>query len=95
MDDPDRPGAAFLLIDLELANTFLDIADTAHGETRERNIVNAWTAHNSITNLSSRDGLTDSELLTQYWADTPRGRCCFDFKCSVANALGCQPNTGG
>jgi len=28
MDDPDRPGASFLRADLDLANSFLDIADT-------------------------------------------------------------------
>ena len=64
MDDPDRVGPSFLLTDLEVANTFLDIADTAQGERRERNIVNAWTAHNSIMNLASRVGLTDSELFS-------------------------------
>jgi len=56
MDDPDRVGASFLLMDLEVANTFLDIADTAQGERRERNIANTWAAHNSIMNLASRVG---------------------------------------
>ena len=64
MDDPDRVGASFLLTDLEVPNTFLDIADTGQGERQERNIAKAWTAHNSIMNLASRVGLTDSELFS-------------------------------
>jgi len=64
MSDSD-PGVSFLLVDLDLANTFLDIADSTElAETRERNISNAWTAHNSITNFASRIHLTDSERLT-------------------------------
>jgi hypothetical protein len=35
MDDPDRPGAAFLLIDLELANTFLAPGRTNNGKIIE------------------------------------------------------------
>jgi hypothetical protein len=63
MDSSERLGASFLFTDLDLANTFLDIAESNRGaEVRKRNIANAWRAHDAVAELASHVGLTDSEL---------------------------------
>jgi hypothetical protein len=65
MGDSERPGVSFLLIDLDLANTFVDIANTSgRDDVCQRNIANAWKAHDSIEHLAAKGGLTDSELAT-------------------------------
>jgi hypothetical protein len=64
MDDPDRPGASFLRADLDLANSFLDIADTTRQvNVRNRNIANAWKAHDAVVRLAPKVGIKDSELI--------------------------------
>lgn len=64
IDNPDPVKASFLLVDLGLANTFLNVARTAKLEkTRKRNITNAWKAHDAVTRLASRVRLTDSEAI--------------------------------
>jgi hypothetical protein len=65
MNNPGRPGASLLLTDLDLANTFLNIAGTCGlKHMRKRNITNAWKAHDAVTRVATRAGLTDPELLT-------------------------------
>jgi len=62
MDDPGSSKAAFLFTDLDLANTFLDIADTTGvGFIRERNIANARKAHDTVKHFAFRIELTNSE----------------------------------
>lgn len=62
MDAPDRPGVSFLFIDLDMANTFLDIAETIkQEEIRKRNIANAEKAFDAITRFAPRANLTESE----------------------------------
>jgi hypothetical protein len=62
--DPDGLAVWFLLTELDLANTFLEIARTSDRvEMKVRNIANAWKAHDAVVHLASRIGLTDSELL--------------------------------
>ena len=51
----ERAGATFLLTDLDLANTFLDLAQTTcSAENRIRNIANARRAHSEITRYLTR-----------------------------------------
>lgn len=57
-------SSRFLLTDLDLANTFLDIAEATDNEdTRKRNIKNARKAHDAVTYHASKAHLADSELL--------------------------------
>jgi hypothetical protein len=64
MGDSGRSRAEFLLLDLDLANTFLDIAGTTNqAAVRERNIANAWRAHDVVADLTSCVSLTSSEVL--------------------------------
>jgi hypothetical protein len=65
MNDPEHRRISFLLIDLDLANTFLDVATTIGShEAMERNIANARKAHDAIEHLAGKLGLNDSELTT-------------------------------
>ena len=53
--DRNDAGVSFLLMDLELANTFLEIAGTTKDdETRTRNIANAWKAHDTVRRFAYR-----------------------------------------
>ena len=57
-----RAGVAFLLIDLDLAMTFLDIADTSRSaETVCRNRQHARTAYESVSVLLPHLTLTADE----------------------------------
>ena len=50
--DLNQSGVLFLLTDLDLAMTFMDVADTSHiDETTRRNHTNARTAYNSVLHL--------------------------------------------
>jgi hypothetical protein len=47
--DAHRMGASFLLADLDMAMTFLDMAETSHNrESSQRNQKNARTAHDTF-----------------------------------------------
>jgi hypothetical protein len=50
---------------LNLANTFLDIAESSPGgEVRKRNIANAWKAHDAVAHFATRVRLRNSEFST-------------------------------
>ncbi len=52
----------FMLTDLDLAGTFLDIAETTHSdETMRRNHMNARKAYDTVLPLMEKLVLTDSE----------------------------------
>jgi hypothetical protein len=58
-----RSQIEFLLIDIDLAFTFLNIASaTENPETRERNQRNARTAYDSVARLASRPILSVSNM---------------------------------
>jgi hypothetical protein len=64
MGESGHPEAEFLLTDIELANTFLDIAEsTNQTAVRQRNIANTRKAHDSVAHFAFRVSLTDPELL--------------------------------
>ena len=53
----------YLLIDIEVAFTFLDCArTTVNAETRERNLRNARTAYDSVEVFAGRPILRESDL---------------------------------
>jgi hypothetical protein len=55
LPDMNQSGVEFLLIDLDLAMTFLDIAETSRiEETRRRNNDNARTAHDTVVRLLAK-----------------------------------------
>ncbi len=57
-----RIGVEFLLIDLDTAHTFLDVADaTSSHETRTRNRENARIAYDAVLRLLPRLALTDEQ----------------------------------
>jgi hypothetical protein len=57
-------GASFLLTELDLANTFLDISHNMRREgDRKRSIANAWKAYEAVGRLAPHLGITDYELL--------------------------------
>ncbi len=63
--DINRTSVELLLIDADVALTFISIAETAEGrETVERNIHNARKAHDSIQHLRVRYILTDTQTKT-------------------------------
>ena len=48
----NQSGVSFLLTDLDLAMTFMDVADTSHSEeTTRRNHTNARTAYDTVLRL--------------------------------------------
>jgi hypothetical protein len=50
--DLNQSGVQFLLTDLDLANTFMDIAENSQvQETKNRNRNNACTAHDAVLRL--------------------------------------------
>jgi hypothetical protein len=50
--DLNQSGVSFLLTDLDLAMTFMDVADASRiDETKRRNHTNARTAYNSVLHL--------------------------------------------
>jgi hypothetical protein len=50
--DLNQSGVSFLLTDLDLAMTFMDVADTSHiVETTRRNHTNARTAYDTVLHL--------------------------------------------
>jgi hypothetical protein len=58
----NRAGAAFVLTDLNLAMTFLDVAETSkRAETVSRNRQNARIAYDSVRRLLPRLALTAEE----------------------------------
>jgi len=60
--DSHRAGAGFLLNDLDVARTFLDVADTSKiKETVRRNRQNARTAYDAVCHLLPRLVLTAVE----------------------------------
>lgn len=64
-DDLNRTGANFLLTDLDLAMTFLDVAATSRSEeVRQRNRRNARRAYDSVLALSSKLTLNEAETQT-------------------------------
>jgi hypothetical protein len=63
LSDSNRLGVQFLLIDLGLALTFLNIASTSVNlETTQRNWKNARKAHDAVAHLLPRLTTTDEEL---------------------------------
>jgi hypothetical protein len=55
----------FLLTDLDVANTLLDVASTSHDpETRRRNIQNAKSAYETVIQFALRLSLTESDRAT-------------------------------
>jgi len=60
--DAHRMGVAFLLADLDLAMTFLDVAATSHErESSQRNQKNARTAYDTVLLFLPRLNLTAVE----------------------------------
>ena len=50
--DLNQSGVSFLLTDLDLAITFMDVADASHiEETKRRNHMNARTAYDTVLRL--------------------------------------------
>lgn len=63
LSDSNRLGVQFLLIDLGLALTFLNIASTSVNlETTQRNWKHARKAHDAVAHLLPRLTTTDEEL---------------------------------
>ena len=68
--DLNQNGVSFLFTDLDLAMTFMDLADTSHIEaTTRRNHANARTAYETILRLSNKLLLTHNyaEQLMRSW----------------------------
>jgi hypothetical protein len=64
-DDLRRSGAEFLIIDLELALTFLGVAHTTRNkETKRRNQKNAGRAHDAVVVLIPKLRLIEAERRT-------------------------------
>ena len=60
--DANHAGAAFCLVDLDMAHTMLDRADVSTNRVvRERNIGNARVAHDAIQSLRPRLHLDDPD----------------------------------
>ena len=61
----NRTGAEFLITDLDLASTFMDISETSHAdETIRRNHQNARKAYDTVLNLFSNLTLNNEERQT-------------------------------
>jgi hypothetical protein len=60
-----RTAAAFLVTDLDLAMTFLDVANTSHNPgCSQRNQNNARTAYDTVLQFLARLSLTEVEQST-------------------------------
>lgn len=55
MDETNRIGVQYLLVDVQTGLTFLDVADTTeHPENRARNLQNALKVYLTVQRLSSQ-----------------------------------------
>lgn len=60
--DAKRTGASILLTDLDVAMTFLEVANaTRNPETRQRNYGNAWKAYDAVRHFLPQMVFTDAE----------------------------------
>jgi hypothetical protein len=65
MDESQRVGVQFLMADLTMGLTFLDVAQTTESEeTRMRNCQNARTAYEAVVNFLPRVSPSDEEWAT-------------------------------
>ena len=64
VDQSHRVAVQFLLADITVALTFLDVADTTHSQdTRDRNRQNARSAYDTVLRLLPNVNATDEERI--------------------------------
>jgi hypothetical protein len=62
VEDSQRIGIQFLIADLTVAHTFLDVAEVTHSEqSRKRNRLNARTAYDMVLHFLPRVSHSDEE----------------------------------